>query len=146
VRWPPSAAQLHGRFPVCSFHEDSITFEMQEKELSPPSSQAHTHRRASSPAVASIQPVAPTLASMRPDSPHDPTVELIEELSDVGSFVVLTPPPHSGLSLSISSLVFRGTRRFVRLPNLVPETSDRLITRIRVERTRTCLATNLALG
>src|SRR5690242_14602318 len=30
---------------------------------------------------------------MRPDAPHDPSVELIEELSDVGSFVILAPSP-----------------------------------------------------
>jgi hypothetical protein len=30
---------------------------------------------------------------MRPDPPHDPSVELIEELSDVGSFVIFAPSP-----------------------------------------------------
>src|SRR6266852_1953563 len=37
--------------------------------------------------------ITPTFKPMRPDPPHDPTVELIEELSDVSSFVILAPPP-----------------------------------------------------
>src|ERR1700730_16115324 len=30
---------------------------------------------------------------MRPNAPHDPTVEPVEELSDMGSLVVMAPPP-----------------------------------------------------
>ena len=35
--------------------------------------------------------VAPALATMRPNSPHDPAVKLVEELADVGLAVVLAP-------------------------------------------------------
>jgi len=57
--------------------------------------------------------VPPTAEGMRPDSAHNPTVESIEELSDVGSFVVLAPPRQIGFSSSINSLVVGGTRRLV---------------------------------
>src|ERR1700738_175428 len=35
--------------------------------------------------------VPPPLESMRPDASHNPTVEPVEELSDVGSLVVMSP-------------------------------------------------------
>jgi hypothetical protein len=35
---------------------------------------------------------APALEPVRPNAPHDPAVESIEELSDVGSFEVVAPP------------------------------------------------------
>src|SRR5450631_1536634 len=37
--------------------------------------------------------VAPALESMRPNASHNPTVEPVEELSDVGPLVVMTPSP-----------------------------------------------------
>src|SRR5215831_11144111 len=37
--------------------------------------------------------VPPTAKTMRPDPAHYPTVESVEELSDVGSLIVMTPPP-----------------------------------------------------
>src|SRR5215472_17457713 len=37
--------------------------------------------------------VPPPLASVRPNAPHDPAVEPVEEVSDVGSLVVMSPPP-----------------------------------------------------
>src|SRR5580658_5119378 len=37
--------------------------------------------------------VPPPLESMRPNAPHDPAVEPVEELSDVGSLVVMSPSP-----------------------------------------------------
>src|SRR3954464_10869126 len=36
--------------------------------------------------------VPPTLKSLRPYAPHYPAVESVEELSDVGSLVVMSPP------------------------------------------------------
>jgi len=30
---------------------------------------------------------------MRPDAPPDPTVETLEEFSDLGAFVILAPTP-----------------------------------------------------
>src|SRR6266446_4765149 len=37
--------------------------------------------------------VSPSLESMRPNAPHNPAVEPVEELSDVGSLVVMAPSP-----------------------------------------------------
>ena len=39
--------------------------------------------------------VPPPLASMRPNAPHDPAVESVEELSDVGSLVIMAPAPQN---------------------------------------------------
>src|SRR5215471_7707778 len=79
-------------FPVCSFHEDSdmprckrrhqpdqvhkpiLTVQRRDGKLLPPT-------------------ITPTLKSMRPDPPHDPAVEWVEEHSDLGSFVILAPSP-----------------------------------------------------
>src|SRR5580700_2948660 len=41
--------------------------------------------------------VPPTLELMRPNAPHNPAVEPVEELSDVGSLVVLAPSPQDRL-------------------------------------------------
>src|SRR5271154_5172949 len=57
--------------------------------------------------------VPPPLESMRPNPPHDPAVEPVEELSDVGSLVVMSHPRKTGFSSSINSLVLSGTRRLV---------------------------------
>jgi hypothetical protein len=43
--------------------------------------------------------VPPSLEPMRPNTPHDPTVELVEESSDVGSLVVMSPSPQDGIQL-----------------------------------------------
>src|SRR6516225_23576 len=52
-RWPPSAAQTARTvFPYAAFTKTQH-YEMREKELTPPSSQAHTHRTAWPEPVAS---------------------------------------------------------------------------------------------
>src|ERR1700692_376538 len=38
-------------------------------------------------------PFPPTLEEMRRNAPHNPAVEPVEELSDVGSLVVMSPSP-----------------------------------------------------
>ena len=43
--------------------------------------------------------VQPALESMRPDPPHDPGVESVEESSDVGAFVVLASPPQERIQI-----------------------------------------------
>ena len=45
---------------------------------------------------------------MRPNAPHNPTVEAVEELSDLGSLVVMAPSRSTGFSSSIDSLVLSG--------------------------------------
>ena len=59
-------------------------------------------RRQSFPAA-----VAPTLVSMRPNPPHDPTVETVKESSDVGSFVVFAPTPQKLIKLLDQLLGFQ---------------------------------------
>ena len=83
---------------------------------------------------------------MRPDPPHDPSVESVEELSDVGSLVILAPPPQERVELLDQLLGLPGHLPPGALSYLVHETTDRLLPRGRVQRTRTSLATDLALG
>ena len=47
--------------------------------------------------------VPPSLESMRPNASHNPAVESVEELSDVGSLVVMTPTPQYRIQSSINS-------------------------------------------
>ncbi len=85
-------------FPVCSFHEDCFRADAIEG-ISP--------TRLTSPyspyslAVRQLFPAAipPTFEPMRPDASSDPTVELVEELSDVGALVVLAPTPQNRIQL-----------------------------------------------
>src|SRR6516165_5533548 len=42
---------------------------------------------------------APFAEPVRPDSPHQPAVESVEELSDVGPLVVVAPTTHNGVRL-----------------------------------------------
>ena len=132
-------------FPVCSFYEDSVTAGCKRRNQP---HQVHKliftvqrRRRKLLPTA-----IAPTFKPMRPDPPHDPTVELIEERSDVGSFVILAPSPQKRVKFRNQLRCFQRDPPFGSLPNLVPETLDRLLTRVRVECTRTCLAANLAFG
>jgi hypothetical protein len=37
--------------------------------------------------------IPPPLKSLRPNAPHDPPVKPVEELSDLGSLVVMAPSP-----------------------------------------------------
>src|SRR5262249_4374649 len=57
--------------------------------------------------------VTPAFVPMRPNASLDPMVEFVEERSDVSTFVIVTPPPTTGFSCSIRSLVFKGTPRLV---------------------------------
>jgi hypothetical protein len=42
---------------------------------------------------------APLAEPMRPNSPHEPAIELVEELSDVSPLVVVAPTTHDGVDL-----------------------------------------------
>src|SRR6516164_1599249 len=42
---------------------------------------------------------APFAKPMRPNSPHEPAIELVEELSDVSPLVVVAPTTHDGVDL-----------------------------------------------
>src|SRR5215472_10559295 len=43
--------------------------------------------------------VAPAFVPMRPNSSLDPTVEFVEERSDVGTLVIVSPPPQDWVEL-----------------------------------------------
>src|SRR5574341_1179133 len=51
---------------------------------------------------------SPMLAAMRPQSPHDPAVESVEEQSDVGALVVVPPPAQQWIQPLNQ---FRGSQR-----------------------------------
>src|SRR5215469_8030873 len=83
---------------------------------------------------------------MRPDSSQDPSVEPMEEPADVGSFVILSPTPYERIQLL--NQLLGGQRQLPPCPlsHLIHETTNRLRFGIRVKRSRTSSATNLAFG
>ena len=76
--------------------------------------------------------ITPTLKSMRPDPPHDPAVELVEEHSDVGSFVILAPSPQERIEFRDQLLGVQCHPPCGSLANLLLKTMDRFLTRVRV--------------
>jgi hypothetical protein len=69
---------------------------------------------------------------MRADTPHDPAVEPVKELSDVGSLVVMAPPPQYRIQFLDQ---FRGLQRHAppgKRAYLIHETPDRFLPGIRV--------------
>jgi hypothetical protein len=78
--------------------------------------------------------VLPTAEAMRPDSVHNPTVESVEEHSDVGSLVVLAPPPQD--RVQFRSL---GRQRYAslgKLAHLILEALDRFLSGIGIQLSR----------
>src|SRR5229473_103172 len=80
--------------------------------------------------------VPPLLESMRPNAPHNPAVEPVEELSDVGSLVVMSPSPQHGIQflnqlLGLERHTSAGERAY-----LIHETTDRFLPRDGVQRPR----------
>jgi hypothetical protein len=53
---------------------------------------------------------------MRPDASPDPAVESLEELADVGAFVILTPAPQERIKPRDQFLGFQRCRPFSPLP------------------------------
>jgi hypothetical protein len=76
--------------------------------------------------------VTPALESIRPDPPHDPGVESVEEPSDVGAFVVLAPPTQKRIQILDQLLGGQGHTPLRALPYLLHETTDRLLARVRI--------------
>jgi hypothetical protein len=64
---------------------------------------------------------------MRPDTSSDPTVELVEELSDVGALVILAPTPQNRIQLGNQLSGAEGHTTLGTLPHLILETTDRLL-------------------
>src|SRR5690349_9886837 len=64
---------------------------------------------------------------MRPDAPHDPAIEFVEERSDMGALVILAPPPQCWIQFLNQFLgLQRGTSPRQR-PHPVPKASDRFL-------------------
>ena len=73
---------------------------------------------------------------MRPQAPHDPAVELVEESADMGAFVILAPAPQDRIDL-LYQLRCRYRRAATRQPsNRVLEVPDRFLPRIGIQRPR----------
>jgi len=87
--------------------------------------------------------IAPTPVPMRPDASPDPAVETLEELSDVGAFVVLAPAPQERIKFRNQLRGVQRSQPFGSLPDLIHETTDRFLLGIRIQRTLSGLTTNL---
>src|SRR5215470_14351673 len=110
-------------FPVCSFHEDSDVPRCKRRNQP---DQVHKSILPVQRRDGKLLPptITPTLKSMRPDPPHDPAVELVEEHSDVGSFVILAPSPQERIELRDQLLGVQWHSPFGSLSNLVLKTMD----------------------
>src|SRR5215813_13540209 len=88
--------------------------------------------------------VPPPLESMRPNAPHDPTVEPVEELSDVGSLVVMSPPPQHRVQFLNQLLGLKRHTSAGKRAYLIHESPDRFLTRKSIQRPRLGTTANLA--
>ena len=121
-----SRIQLSGRRPILGGYGRDKTNKVHKSELT-----VKPGRRQCLPPHA-----APALESVRPDSPHDPSVELVEELSDVGALEVVPPSAQHGVDLLDQ---FFGSDRCLspgKTANLVFEVLDRLFSWKRIQRPR----------
>ena len=88
---------------------------------------------------------APTPEPMRPEAPHDPAIELMEEPSDVSALVMLAPATQDGIDL-LDQLRSRHRRAAARQSsNLVLEVPDRFLPRVGVQRSRLLATFDLAV-
>ena len=72
---------------------------------------------------------------MRPDPTDDPSIETVEELSNVGALVILAPAPQKWIQSLDQLLGLQRQRSLGSLPHLIHETMNRLRLGIRIERT-----------
>src|ERR1700687_5643328 len=88
---------------------------------------------------------APTPEAIRPEAPHDPAIELMEEPSDVSALVMLAPATQDGIDL-LDQLRSRHRRAAARQSaNLVLEVADRSLPRVGVQRSRLLATFDLAV-
>src|ERR1035437_1652610 len=80
--------------------------------------------------------VPPPLESMRPNAPHYPAVEPVEELSDVGSLVVMAPSPQHRIQFLNQLFGLERNASPGKRAHLIHETPDRFLPRDRVQRPR----------
>ena len=78
--------------------------------------------------------VAPSLVTMRPETPHDPAVKLVEELADVGLAVILAPTSNDRVDLVDQLLRTDRSLAPGTLADLVLEVPDGFYTRNRIAR------------
>src|SRR4029077_558864 len=88
--------------------------------------------------------VPPSLESVRPNAPHNPAVEPVEERSDVGSLVVMTPPTQHRVEF-LNQLL--GLKRYAspgKRAHLIHEAADRFLPRNSIQFPRLSTTANLA--
>src|SRR5215472_12851889 len=73
---------------------------------------------------------------MRPDAPHDPCIELGEELADVSPLVIVAPTAQLRVQLLYQPLSSDRCAPTGKLAHLFLETPDRFLARVRVQRPR----------
>src|SRR4051812_27921414 len=84
------------------------------------------------------------LASLRPQPSHDPGIQMSEELSDVGSFVILTPTLQDRIDFRDDLFGRQRNPPLGQLPDLLLAPLDRLLAWVRVHGTGRGTATQLA--
>src|SRR5947207_15939415 len=80
---------------------------------------------------------------MRPNASPDPAVETLEELADVGAFVILAPTPQEWIKPHNQFLSSQRCRPLGAFPYLIHETTNLLLLGIRVERILSGMTMNL---
>ena len=73
---------------------------------------------------------------MRPDASLDPTVEFVEERSDVGTLVIVTPPPQDRIELLDQILGLQRNAPPGKLAHPILKALDRFRSGVRVQATR----------
>jgi len=116
---------------------------MQERELNRLVVQSCTRRRADAQAAVSSKRCA-SAGTDATKCGQDPAVETLEELADMGAFVIFTPTAHEWIQFHNQLRGFDTYRPFGSLPYLVHEMTDRLLLGIRVQRILPGLTTDLA--
>src|SRR5215831_11636176 len=82
---------------------------------------------------------------MRPDPSCDPTVQPVEEFSDVSPFVIVTPAPQNRVQFFDQLLGREWHASLGKRTYLVLEATDRPLAWVHVKRPRPCGATDLIL-
>src|ERR1700757_70878 len=77
---------------------------------------------------------APLVVPVRPDPPHQPSVEPVEELSDLGPLVVVAPTTHDGIDLLYQLPSGHRCATSCEPTNLLLEVVDRFSLGIGIER------------
>jgi hypothetical protein len=76
--------------------------------------------------------ITPSLTSVRPDAMYDPAVEPVEELSDVGALVVISPSPYYRVEVRDQFRSFQRNAPLGTLTHLIHEATDRFSLRVRI--------------